>query len=208
VGVTDSPPRIGLFGGAFDPPHVAHVALVRAAIEQLDLGQLHVLPTGDAWHKSRTLSAPGHRLAMARLAFGDIPRVVVDDRELRRTGPTYTVDTLRELQAEHPGAQPVLVIGADQAGSLPAWRDWEYILANAIISVATREAATWTNSTFDLKSVPGARLAPLALPAMPVSATQIRGVIAAGQRATKGLEQLVPGPVARYIDHHHLYQTA
>ena len=103
MGVTPAPPRIGLFGGAFDPPHVAHVALVRAAMEQLGLNQLHVLPTGDAWHKSRTLSAATHRLAMARLAFGEIPGVVVDDRELRRAGPTYTVDTLRACKPSTPG---------------------------------------------------------------------------------------------------------
>lgn len=206
--MTASPPRIGLFGGAFDPPHVAHVALVHAAIDQLDLSQLHVLPTGHAWHKARTLSAPEHRLTMARLAFGGIPRVVVDDRELRRPGPTYTVDTLRELQTEHPGTQPVVVIGTDQAAALSSWREWEQIVKNAIISIATRKATTWTEGTFDLQSVPGVRLAPLVLPEMPVSATQIRGLISAGLHATKGLEHLVPAPVARYIEQHHLYQTA
>jgi nicotinate-nucleotide adenylyltransferase len=206
--VTASPPRIGLFGGAFDPPHVAHVALVRAAVEQLELSQLHVLPTGHAWHKVRALSAPEHRLAMARLAFGDIPGVVVDDRELHRPGPTYTVDTLRELQAEHPGVQPVLVIGADQAAALPSWSDWEQIVKDAIISIAARKETTGTKGIFDLQSVPGARLAPLVLPDMPVSATHIRSVIAAGTHGTKGVDHLVPASVARYIDQHHLYQTA
>lgn len=208
MGVTRVPQRFGLFGGAFDPPHVAHVALVRAAIDQLGLTQLHVLPTGDAWHKARTLSPAEHRLAMAKLAFGDVPGVVVDDRELRRPGPTYTVDTLRALQAEHPGAQPVLVIGADQASALSSWRSWETIVKNAIISIATREAGTGTNGTFDLKKVPGVRLAPLVLPDMPVSATHIRSLIAAGLKGTNGVEHLVPAPVARYIDQHHLYQTA
>ena len=78
--------RIGVFGGAFDPPHNAHIALARAAIEQFALGALHIVPTGQAWHKARALSASSHRLAMARLAFEDIPRIVVDERELQRTG--------------------------------------------------------------------------------------------------------------------------
>ena len=89
------PRRIGVFGGAFDPPHNAHVALARAALEQFDLDVLHVIPTGLAWHKSRALSAPEHRLSMARLAFGDIDGVTLDARELQRAGPTYTIETLK-----------------------------------------------------------------------------------------------------------------
>ena len=77
-----------------------------------------------------------------------------------------------------------------------------------IISIATREAATGTNGTFDLKTVPGVRLAPLVLPDMPVSATHIRSLLAAGLKGTNGVEHLVPAPVARYIEQHHLYQTA
>ncbi len=94
------PRRIGLLGGAFDPPHRAHQALARAAIEQMQLSELRILPTGQAWHKARPLSPAPHRLAMARLAFEGLPQATVDDRELRREGPTYTVDTLRELAAE------------------------------------------------------------------------------------------------------------
>ena len=127
-----------MLGGAFDPPHVAHVALARAAIEQLHLDELRVLPTGLAWHKTRAISAGDHRLAMTRLAFADVPGVVVDDRELRRAGPTYTVDTLRELRAEHPSDTLVLVIGADQADALDQWRESDEIARLAIISVADR----------------------------------------------------------------------
>ena len=101
--------RIGVFGGAFDPPHHAHVALARAAIEQFELGSLHVIPTGQAWHKARALSAAEHRLAMTRLAFQDDAKVVVDERELQRTGPTFTIDTLEALQAENPQARLYLL---------------------------------------------------------------------------------------------------
>ena len=102
-----APRKVGLFGGSFDPPHVAHVALAEAALGQLGLDELRILPTGQAWHKSRALTAAEHRLAMARLAFGHLPGAVVDDRELLRAGATYTIDTLRELAAEQPGAQLV-----------------------------------------------------------------------------------------------------
>ena len=97
--------RLGVFGGAFDPPHMAHVALVAAAIHQLALAQVRVLPTGEAWHKQRSLSGAGHRLAMCQLAFQHLPQVVVDARETQRAGPSYTVDTLTQLQNEFPQAQ-------------------------------------------------------------------------------------------------------
>ncbi|MDB5947248.1 MAG: nicotinate-nucleotide adenylyltransferase, partial [Ramlibacter sp.] len=72
--------RIGMFGGAFDPPHIGHVALARAAVEQLALDELRVFPTGQAWHKARDLSPAADRLAMARLAFAEVPHAFVDDR--------------------------------------------------------------------------------------------------------------------------------
>ncbi len=96
------PRRVGMFGGAFDPPHAAHRALVEAAVRQLQLERMYVFPTGHAWHKSRVLSPAIHRVAMAQLAFADLPEVVVDGRETLRSGPSYSVDTLRELHAQHP----------------------------------------------------------------------------------------------------------
>ena len=137
-------PRIGVFGGAFDPPHAAHVALVHAAISELKLDQLRVIPTGNAWHKARPLSPAHHRLAMARLAFGDLPGVVVDDRETQRDGPSYTVDTLRELKAQWPDAELFLFLGEDQARALPTWRSWQQVLQLAIIYVAER--GDWNKS--------------------------------------------------------------
>ena len=93
------PQKVGLFGGAFDPPHRTHVAVAQAAVEQLHLDVLHVVPTGHAWHKQRPLTAAQHRLEMCRLAFADVNRAMVDGRETCRSGPTYTIDTLQELQA-------------------------------------------------------------------------------------------------------------
>jgi len=191
--------RVGVFGGAFDPPHVAHAALARAAVDQLALDELRILPTGQAWHKSRPLSEARHRLAMTRLAFADVPRAVVDDRELRRGGPTYTVDTLRELQAEQPGAALFLLLGEDQAAALTRWHDWEAVVALAVICVAGRAAAPG-----ELRPAlpPQARSQPLVMPPIPASATGIRALARAGEP----IAGLVTPPVARYIAHHHLYQ--
>jgi len=201
--------RIGIFGGAFDPPHSAHVALARAAIDTWQLTALHVLPTGDAWHKSHTLTCARDRLAMTQLAFSGLPGVVIDDRELHRTGPTYTIDTLRELAAQYPGALLVLQIGADQAVFFHRWRQAQEIADMACISIAVRESNAAGPVPFDPRQpLPGVAFDPacvrvLALPAMPHSATAIR------HRAARGLpiDHLVPPAVAGYIAEHHLYQT-
>ncbi len=196
--------RLGIFGGAFDPPHNAHVALARAAIEQLRLDELRVVPTGHAWHKARPLSANVHRSAMARLAFADLPQVVVDQRELHREGPTYTVDTLRELHREHPQDTLLLVIGADQADTFDQWRESAEIARLAIISIAGRPRAEKPAGAVDPSRIPGGQWQPIALPLLPVSATGIRE-----RRAARlGIDHLVPPPVARYIDQHHLYLSA
>jgi nicotinate-nucleotide adenylyltransferase len=135
-------PRIGIFGSAFDPPHNAHVALVQAALEQLALDRLLVFPTGQAWHKARVLSEATHRLAMASWPSMAYDRVTSDARELQRPGPTYTIDTLTEVQAESPGAQLFLIVGGDQAAALPSWHRWREILETAIISIASRDPST------------------------------------------------------------------
>ena len=192
-----------MFGGAFDPPHLAHLALARAAVAQLALDCLHVFPTGHAWHKTRTLSPAEDRLAMVRAAFADEPHVAVDDREMRRAGPTYTADTLNELAAEHPGAELFLVMGADQAARLGEWHAWEEIVRIAIISIAGRPNSTSISAAFHAERLPGARIRQIAMPAQGISATDIRQRVA-GHR---GIDLLVAPVVAGYIDRHHLYRT-
>ena len=152
--------RVGVFGGAFDPPHLAHVALAQAAVDQLVLDQLRILPTGQAWHKARRLTDGIHRLAMAEEAFRSVPHAVVDGRELRRTGPTYTIDTLRELRAEQPGAELMLVIGADQAEALHSWRESDAIIALATICIAARARPSPAAPPFDPAQLPGVRWLP------------------------------------------------
>lgn len=188
-----------MFGGSFDPPHRAHAALARAGIDQLGLDKLFILPTGDAWHKARQLTPAAHRLQMARLAFAGVPKTQVDDRELRRSGPTYSVDTLRELQAEHPGAVLHLLMGEDQAGDFTRWHAWEEVARLAVLCVAGRGTGAGLAA---LRALPGVRLQVLQLPAMPESATDIRNRLTMGQ----GIADLVEPAVASYIETHHLYQ--
>ncbi|MDZ4074582.1 MAG: nicotinate (nicotinamide) nucleotide adenylyltransferase [Hylemonella sp.] len=195
--------KIGMFGGAFDPPHLAHRALAQAAIEQLQLDALRVLPTGQAWHKSRPLTAASHRLAMSRLAFDGLSQVRLDDREIRRAGPSYTLDTLRELHAEDPLAEFYLVMGKDQADVLPTWRHWEEIVRLAIICVADRDLLTGQETRFVPPPEMAGRFCKLQMPAMDISATGIRARVASQQ----GIAPLVSPAVARYIEQNHLYQS-
>lgn len=200
--------RIGVFGGAFDPPHLAHVSLVRTALLQLQLDELRVLPTGQAWHKVRQLTEAPHRVAMARAAFAELPQVVVDGREIQRQGPSYTVDTLEELAAECPEAQLFLLIGEDQRRSLPSWHRIGDIARLAIICAAARPADVlpWNSSGQTPAHAPESLLAdirPLQMPLMPISATDIRERLAHHQPITA----LVPAAVERYIHEHHLYSN-
>lgn len=200
--------RIGVFGGAFDPPHNAHVALAQAALEQFGLDTLYVIPTGQAWHKARVLSAPEHRLAMTRLAFAGMPRVRVDERELRRAGPSFTIDTLQALQAENPRSQLYLLLGADQFAAFRQWHQWQEILAVAIICIADRAQSTLAKTQFDAYSGYNHRFFAVKLPLMPVSATRIRQLMASGVATADEVAGLVPEPVARYISAHQLYRSS
>jgi nicotinate-nucleotide adenylyltransferase len=200
----DEPLRIGVFGGAFDPPHAGHLALAQAAMTQLNLDTLRIVPTGDAWHKTRTLTLPVHRLAMAGLAFAQLINVVVDPRETLRSGPSYTIDTLQELRHEFMGAHLYLILGQDQAQALTSWHRWEEISHLAIICVAARANIAGATGEFGALSALASGVRYLEMPPMPVSATDIRLAVSKQQNVIP----LVFEPVARYIEDHHLYRTA
>lgn len=196
--------RIGVFGGAFDPPHRAHRALIETAMATLALDRLLVLPTGHAWHKSRALSDAGHRLAMCELAFGDLPGVQVDRREIERPGSTYTIDTFEELAGEWPEATWFLLIGEDQYRSFTTWRRWQDLLGRVTLVVAARPGATGSEGDgpdrVEPSQVPFLRLD---MPVSTISSTAVRSMAAEG---SPGLATLVPDPVASYISTHSLYQ--
>lgn len=144
---------------------------------------------------------------MTRLAFQDLPRVRVDDRELQRTGPTFTIDTLQALQAENPQAQLYLFLGADQFAAFKQWHRWQEILDVAIICIADRAQSMPAQNQIDACPGRKQRFFTLELPLMAVSATQIRQLMASGVATAGKIDRLVPEPVARYISAHQLYRS-
>lgn len=190
--------RIGIFGGSFDPVHNAHVALARLALTALQLDEVLWVPAGQPWQKPRLLAPALHREAMVRLAFEGETRFRLSCSETRREGPSYTIDTVRELQAAQPGAHWFLVVGQDQYAGFHTWHAWQELLTRVTLAVAGRPGADATVAA-QVGAVPHASVA---LPAMQVASTNIRERLARGQ----GIDDWVPAPVARYIARHHLYQ--
>lgn len=194
--------RIGLFGGSFDPVHDAHLALARQALDELQLDQLRWVPAGHAWQKARALTPAAQREAMLRLAIAGESRFAIERCELLRPGPSYTLDTVRELQAAEPDALCFLVIGEDQYRNLHSWHGFEQLLQRVTLAVAQRPGSGGA-SDVDPR-VRAARRVPLALPPMDVCASDIRARVAAGQ----DIAALVPPTVALYIRQQGLYRAA
>jgi nicotinate-nucleotide adenylyltransferase len=194
--------RIGVLGGSFDPPHLAHLALGRVALQTLALDELRWLPAGAPWQKAGRVMAPGaHRVAMlAELLVDEPGRQVIDPRELQRAGATYTIDTVRELQAEQADADWFLVLGQDQYAHFDTWRDWPELLQRVTLAVAGR-AGQAPRAPTALAALPY-RVQILDLPPMPIAASDIRSRLAAGQ----AVAALVGERVAGYIAQHQLYK--
>jgi nicotinate-nucleotide adenylyltransferase len=194
--------RIGLFGGSFDPPHTAHVALAQEALSNLHLDEVRWIPAGQPWQKSRQLAAPAHREAMVQLAIEHEPRFVLDRCELQRSGPSYTLDTVRELQAQVADGESVhwvLLIGQDQYASLHTWRDWKELLSRVTLAVANRPGAS-VEVNDEVQRTPH-RSVPLTM--LDISSTQARAAVLRGEN----INHLVPKEVASYIARHGLYQA-
>lgn len=202
--MVQAPERIGLFGGSFDPVHVAHLALARTALQTLKLDRLHWVPTRP-WQRG-TQASDEHRAAMVALAIEGEPRFVLDRRDLQRSGASYTIDTVRELAGEHAGASIFLMLGQDQYANLPTWKDWQSLLPMVTLAVAARDGRS-PEAPPALAAVPH-RVEMLAMPRLDVSATDIRARLARGEPASALVPALVTAPVARYIDQHRLYAAA
>jgi len=196
--------RIGLYGGSFDPPHNAHLALARQARDQLALDELRLVPAGDPWQKTGRLVAPAaERAAMLKLATAAEPRMVVDECELQRPGPTYTLDTVLALQSRPgmEGAEWFLVMGQDQYARLHTWHRWQALLGLVTLAVAGR-AGELPQPSAALAALPH-RWVALDLPPMALSATNVRERLARGE----SIENMVPAAVAGYIAQAHLYKS-
>jgi nicotinate-nucleotide adenylyltransferase len=197
--------RIAIFGGTFDPPHNAHVALANAALEAFGLAEVRWVPAGDPWQKARAITPAVHRAAMVEAAIRGAnaqargkPRFTIDRLEIARAGPSVTLDTVIEFQAREPGHEWVLLIGQDQYAGLHTWRGWRELLARVTLAVANRPGVTMAPAP-EVRALPH-RAVPL--PMLDISATDIRARVAAGRDITS----LVPAEVAGYISRHGLYR--
>ena len=185
---------IGLFGGSFDPVHHGHLIAGMVAAEKLKLDSLRFVPAREQPFKvGRHRTSAEHRAAMLSLAVAGMPGFSVERSELQRPGPSYTVDTLRHVREREPGAEFVLLLGADAAADLPAWRDAGQLRDLARVAVFARPGTPVAESPW-ISTV-------IELPAIDISATEVR------QRVHRGLSirYWVPDRVAEYITKHRLY---
>ncbi len=200
---------LGIFGGTFDPIHLGHLRTAFELREAVRLSEVRFLPTGNPPHREGTLANAEMRLAMVRAAVADEPGFSVDDRETRRTGVSYSVDTLSELRAEFPRRSLCLLLGMDAFLGLPNWHRWREILELAHVVVAHRpgwKAPTQgplgevmvdrgTGSVRDLHDAPAGRVFVHAVTQLEISSTELRALIARGRNP----RYLVPDSVCKLL---------
>ncbi len=189
--------KIGIFGGTFDPPHVGHLIVAEDAAAGLGLDRVYFVPTGAHPLKRTNVEAPGElRLKMTEAATAECELFVVDDREIRRTGPSYTFDTIVELEAENPGAELFLLVGADILRELHRWHRVQELASYARFAVLSRaDAGPMSEHAVDLDPLR------VEVTHVAISSSEIRERIRTGQP----YRYLVPDPVYRIIVEHELY---
>ena len=207
--------RIGILGGTFDPVHVGHLALGRAARDALRLDEVRFVPTGRSWQKDASRADARQRLEMVRIAIDGERGLAADARETLRTGATYTVDTLAELRGElGPEVALVLLMGSDQLRNLATWHRYRELLRYAHIGCTQRERVTLEQLPAEVEALldahgrdalpdaPAGAIVFFGMPPVPVSATALRERLARGDRPA----ELVPQAVLDYIDSNGLYR--
>lgn len=199
--------KLGVFGGTFDPPHLAHLVIVQEALHQCALDRLLLVPAAVPPHKpDRAITDGALRLEMLGAATAGMERVAVSDLELRREGPSYTVDTLRALREEHPDAALHLVLGADQVRELDTWREADEVRRLATLVVFRRageapEPPGAGGGGAGAGARPGA-LVEIRIPRLDISSTEIRRRVGAGEP----VRFLVPDAVLDIVEREGLYR--
>lgn len=198
---TEQHERVGVLGGTFDPPHVAHLELADAAREQFDLDRVIFVVAGDPWQKSGQVVAAGaERLAMVEAALADRPGFEASAIEIERPGPTYTAETLEELA--RPDRELYLIVGADVAAGLDTWHEPDRVRGAATILVADRPGASGSARQVTEELVQaGWRCAVVDLPPRDVSSTDVRRRLADAEPPGDSL----PPPVVRVVEERGLY---
>ena len=187
-------------GGTFDPIHHGHLVAASEVQAWFDLDEVVFVPTGDPWQKSDRVVTPAeHRYLMTVIATASNPRFTVSRVDIDRAGPTYTIDTLRDLRAQLPDAELYFITGADALADIFTWRDAEELFALAQFVGCTRPGYTMDEAT--IASIPADRVTMVEIPALAISSTDCR------ERTRRGepVWYLVPDGVVQYIAKHHLY---
>src|SRR4051812_10372948 len=197
--------RIGILGGTFNPPHLAHLICAQEALTQLELERVVLMPVNVPPHKEAA-EDPGasHRAEMCRLATAKDDRLAVSTLELDREGPSYTVDTLRAIHASAPGDDLTFIVGGDMAYSLPTWREPESVLELATLAVAERSGTRRGDIEQRLAELGGReRVRFFDMPRVDISSSDIRHRVREG----RPIRYLVPEEVVQYIGAQGLYRA-
>lgn len=191
--------RIGVFGGSFNPPHIAHLIIAEILRERFSLDRVLWIPSAQPPHKLLSDLAPAHhRLEMTRLAVQGHPDFVVSDLELRREGPSFTLDTILQLKSDTPGHDYLLIVGGDSLAQFHTWHRPDAILREVPLLVYDRDGGEMPAEGF-----PADRILRTDVPRLEVSSTEIRRRCAAGET----IRYLVPDAVAAYLAEHKLYRS-
>ena len=198
-------PRIGLFGGTFDPIHNGHLHIARSFADELDLESVILLPAGDPYHKTTPRTAAHHRLAMAEIAAQADSRLAVSDCDIVRQGATYTHDTVQIFRQHFPAAELWLLIGMDSLLQLHTWHRWQNLVRQCRIAASPRPSSNLAQAPAPLQSwlaeaLPQGRLHILQAEPLPISSSQIRQQLAAEHTSPD-----IPPAVLDYIRQHQLY---
>jgi nicotinate-nucleotide adenylyltransferase len=188
--------RLGVMGGTFDPIHNGHLVAASEAAAAFNLSEVIFVPTGEPWQKSRKVTKSEDRYLMTVVATASNPRFKVSRVDIDRAGPTYTIDTLRELRTLHPDADLYFITGADAIAQILSWRDVDQIWGLAHFVAVSRPGHQMT-----LPEHPEGAISVLEIPALAISSTDIRQRVS----AAKPVWYLVPDGVVQYIAKHQLY---
>ena len=214
AGAAETHPLV-LFGGTFDPVHEAHIRCARAVSDRFNHCPVYLLPNAVPPHRTQPHTSGEHRRAMLELACADDPQLHVDDRELARTGPSYTLDTLREYRAGIGDRSLIFLLGADSYAQLHHWRDWQQFPDYCHLAVAPRPGAPRPTPSVEaafpparkpaeLLQSPAGRALLLEGPELDIAATHVRTALEQGAHS----ETRIPPSVLAYIRRHGLYSGA
>lgn len=190
-------PRIGVMGGTFDPIHNGHLVAASEVAQSFDLDEVVFVPTGEPWQKARVTEGE-HRYLMTVIATASNPRFTVSRVDLDREGPTYTIDTLRDLRTQRPDAELFFITGADALAQILSWRDHDELWDLAHFVAVSRPGHVLSTA-----GLPSDDVSQLEVPALSISSTDCRDRVRRGSPVW----YLVPDGVVQYIAKHHLYRS-